>query len=403
MGRFTFNTHEVVADDKVVFKSTDMFPPQQGTAYYLTRGFREFGMLMGATEASYRKTCKKLNRLRRQEEGGTPLNTLRDATEAEGKRVLDFWSVKTDTVLKAQGVDENHPPTPELCERPERIVQESQFSSAEVSKASIDVDIPEALQDEVKSNPVPYERPEESVSICADGVLAKKQREKRRRPGATESPVGRGDKTKERLNHKTATIEHAGKRYTLVAATYINLFRTILAFVLNNGLHYLRLCFFTDGEKSLKNALIETFAWHPAIAVILDWHHIEKKCAELLSMAVNGRKLRNEHLEQVTRLLWYGATQSAINYLKQIPTCQLKSPTTLDRLCGYFADRETMIPCYAIRKRLGLRNSSNPVEKANDQLVSSRQKHQGMSWSKEGSLALAALCAVNKIIIPFSL
>ena len=55
-----------------------------------------------------------------------------------------------------------------------------------------------------------------------------------------------------------------------------------------------------------------------------------------------------------------------------------------------------MIPCYAIRKQLGLRNSSNPVEKANDQLVSARQKHQGMSWSEEGSLALAALSAVNR-------
>ena len=132
------------------------------------------------------------------------------------------------------------------------------------------------------------------------------------------------------------------------------------------------------------------------IFVILDWHHIEKKCAEHLSMALRGRKLRNEHLEQVTRLLWYGATQSAIDYLKQIPARQIKAPAYIDKLCGYLDDRRTMIPCYAIRKRLGLRNSSNSVEKANDQLVSSRQKHQGMSWSEEGSLALAALCAVVK-------
>jgi hypothetical protein len=260
----------------------------------------------------------------------------------------------------------------------------------------VDAEIPEALLDEVKANPVPYERPEQSVNISTDGVLAKKQREKRRRPGATEPPVESNDKTNKRLNHKTATIEHDGKRYTLVAATYVNLFRTILAFVLNNGLQYLRLCFFTDGEKSLKNALVEAFSWHRAIFVILDWHHIEKKCAERLSMALRGRKLRNEHLDQVTRLLWYGATQSAIDYLRQIPARHIKAAQYIDKLCAYLDDRRTMIPCYAIRKRRGLRNSSNSVEKANDQLVSSRQKHQGMSWSEEGSLSLAALSAAVK-------
>ena len=169
--------------------------------------------------------------------------------------------------------------------------------------------------------------------------------------------------------------------------------------MLNNGLQYLRLCFFTDGEKSLKNALVEAFSWHPAIFVILDWHHIEKKCAKRLSMALRGRKLRNEHLDQVTRLLrllWYGATQSAIDYLRQIPARHIKAAAYIDKLCAYLDDRRTMIPCYAIRKRLGLRNSSNAVEKANDQLVSSRQKHQGMSWSEEGSLALAALSATVK-------
>jgi hypothetical protein len=58
------------------------------------------------------------------------------------------------------------------------------------------------------------------------------------------------------------------------------------AFVLNNGFQWLRLCFFTDGEKSLKNALLKAFSWHPAIFVILDWYHIEEKCAEYLSMAL---------------------------------------------------------------------------------------------------------------------
>ena len=54
------------------------------------------------------------------------------------------------------------------------------------------------------------------------------------------------------------------------------------------------------------------------------------------------------------------------------------------------------IPCYAVRKMLDLRNSSNIGEKANDLLVSERQKHNGMSWSKIGSVALASLTALVK-------
>ncbi|MBF0551343.1 MAG: hypothetical protein HQK60_12505 [Deltaproteobacteria bacterium] len=45
---------------------------------------------------------------------------------------------------------------------------------------------------------------------------------------------------------------------------------------------------------------------------------------------------------------------------------------------------------------MGLRNSSNIGEKANDLIVADRQKHNGMSWSDGGSLALAALTALKR-------
>jgi hypothetical protein len=63
----------------------------------------------------------------------------------------------------------------------------------------------------------------------------------------------------------------------------------------------------------------------------------------------------------------------------------------LAKLIAYLERNNEMIPCYALRKRLGLRNSSAIGEKMNDLIVSSRQKHNGMSWSKNGSLALATL------------
>jgi hypothetical protein len=54
-----------------------------------------------------------------------------------------------------------------------------------------------------------------------------------------------------------------------------------------------------------------------------------------------------------------------------------------------------MIPVYAIRKELGLRNSSHRGEKANDLMVANRQKHHGMSWSQSGSVSLASVSALK--------
>ena len=47
-----------------------------------------------------------------------------------------------------------------------------------------------------------------------------------------------------------------------------------------------------------------------------------------------------------------------------------------------------------MRKQLGLPNGSSIGEKMNDLLVAQRQKHNGMSWSAKGSVALAALTAM---------
>ena len=62
----------------------------------------------------------------------------------------------------------------------------------------------------------------------------------------------------------------------------------------------------------------------------------------------------------------------------------------------YLRRNKPYIPCYAIGKQLGLRNSSNIGEKMNDLIVSERQKHNGMSWSKKGSVALASVTALKR-------
>ncbi|MBF0239641.1 MAG: hypothetical protein HQM12_18220 [SAR324 cluster bacterium] len=153
--------------------------------------------------------------------------------------------------------------------------------------------------------------------------------------------------------------------------------------------------FFVDGH-SLYTTLLQFFCWRSKLTIILDWYHLEKKCKELLSMACKGSLIRNSILDQLRPLLWHGLVEQAVDYLRLIPENQLKNREELLHLIRYLEKNRPMIPAYEIRRRLGLRNSSNRGEKANDLLVADRQKNNGMSWSKAGSVALASVTALKK-------
>ena len=99
-------------------------------------------------------------------------------------------------------------------------------------------------------------------------------------------------------------------------------------------------------------------------------------------------------MNQVLYWLWHGLIDKAIEYLETVDKKHIKSNEALEQLKGYFLRNQNYIPCYSVRKILGLRNSSNRGEKCNDLLVSQRQKHNGMSWSQLGSVTLAAVTAL---------
>ena len=71
-----------------------------------------------------------------------------------------------------------------------------------------------------------------------------------------------------------------------------------------------------------------------------------------------------------------------------------KTPKAINRVLTYLTNKESMIPCYRLRKAHGLRNSSNSVEKANDLIISYRQKHNCTSWTRFGSTGLALIRAL---------
>ena len=127
---------------------------------------------------------------------------------------------------------------------------------------------------------------------------------------------------------------------------------------------------------------------------LLDWFHLRKRCYEALSMTLKSKAARSQIMGNLMNILWVGNVAGAIRYLTELPSNYVKSEENRQKLIRYLQNKESVIACYAVRRRLGLRISSNAVEKANDLTVAKRQKHQGMSWSYHGSWHFAALTAL---------
>lgn len=390
VGRFEFVTHRVLEDSIGVEYDTskNLFSELTGKEFYRTTGFKEIAMIYGDTEQSYRKTAECINRTRHQEEGGTPYRTLQENTEKEGSNVIDYLEEKTKRILEKNGFGEDGVYTgsdPEYAQsEPATLDKDKIQDSAEKCIAEED------MRAEAMKNPVCYEDPEKTTNVSIDDVNVKRQEESRQK----------GVVSKERkLKYVHNTIAHVSNEdgeYTLNGYGIRAVLCYLIAFIFNNGLIGNRLQFFTDGHTALNNTILKVFNWFKNIGIILDWYHLEKKCKEQLSMAMKGRIIRNDTLENLLPLLWNGLTDKAIALLEGLDPSQIKDKSALERLVKYLQRNKPYIPCYAIRKQLGLRNSSNIGEKMNDLVVSERQKHNGMSWSKPGSVALASLTALKR-------
>ncbi len=363
--------------------------PLQGEEKYRTEGFKEIALIHGTTEGSFRKTSALINRVRHQEAEGTPSRTIRDNTEYEGSKIQDYLEEKTQTILQENGLSQKGESRKVIigrfCPTPPIVSEEN---LQEMVKA---YDIAEELQPEILTNPVPYEDVKEAVNISLDEVGAKKQKETREK-GTQDSP---DEKKRKYVQNTVIHVEKEGASYILNGAGVLCVLRQLLAFLLHNHLLKNTLMFFVDGH-SLYSSVIDFFAWHKKVHVILDWYHLKKKCKELLSMALKGRDIRNTVLEKLLPLLWHGLVDQAINYLQSLSESQIKNEKERSHLIGYLEKNRPMIPAYVIRSELGLRNSSNRGEKSNDLIVADRQKHNGMSWSNSGSVALASVTALKK-------
>ena len=55
-----------------------------------------------------------------------------------------------------------------------------------------------------------------------------------------------------------------------------------MAFLVTNDMLQMNWIFFVDGQRSLHDILLRLFAWQGTVQLILDWHHLEKKCEETM-------------------------------------------------------------------------------------------------------------------------
>jgi hypothetical protein len=423
VGRLTFSCHHATREGSTIFDtSREVFPKLTGKEWYRTVGFKELAIVHGSLGGSYRRTMLLVNRVRHQPKA-TPLRTLQDAMEEEGVAVGEALDQEARRILREEGFDETTltPTTPPG----ERAASKALHLAPEVVDAALRAVAPdEQTRSAMQRNPVKYEDPSAAVNVSIDDVLAKKQKEHRERPrrtaaataratsGATvpaaeplDSPAPNGnaapksqsnvaDEEKKRVHTTIAHVETPAGKRLFASAGALSTCLLVVAFLVANKQIGSTWMFFVDGQRSLQDLLLRVFAWQGTLQLILDWYHVVKKCKEKLSEAMNNRHARNDAVKLILRPLWYGDVDAAIASLRQLEPKYIKAAAAIDGLVGYLERNRSYIPCYAVRKKLGLRNSSNRGEKANDVVVATRQKHKGMSWSQVGSSALAALQAL---------
>lgn len=423
VGRFHFGLYGAVdAAGEFVCRGEGYFPKRQPREWHKTEGFREEALCLEASKRSYRDNAAHLNRYRRQWQGGTPVTTLQDNAQKEGARVLDFLERHSQSVLQGHGFDGQGQPN-EVAQVPVKAGTDRRLEAVKVEKQLSAVcqemeqrgfSPAEIAAVRSQGAEAVYEDPAHCANVFVDDVDVKKQKMHRRHsktpttealatsegvdstqagvPDSTPPAVASGSgKSRPKVANTVARIEQGSKRFTLSGSCLGQVLRFVLAFLLHNELLGGRLHVFTDGYKSLQNTIVAFFAWHPRVWLVLDWYHLVKKFKEDLSRACRGRAIRNQHLHPLVRFLWYGMVTEARQYLDMIPAEDLKDTASIERLENYLERNEGSIPCYALRRRLGLPNGSSRVESANNQVTARRQKRNGMSWSKAGSHALTAL------------
>jgi len=357
--------------------------------------FRDFALLYPCDE-SYRKSAEKINRaLRRKEGQQVQARTLANLVEREAEQIQASIVKKAEGILEASGFHPNG-----AIKSQKKVFEVISKEEVSLPREKVCHMIEELNGGLIKDKQIDLEELYETfedpnaikANISIDDVCCKKQKAEGRKKGS------RPKEKREMVNNTVVHIQNKeSKVYTAVSPTVSQMMPIVLAFLLSNRLLSQpgSLVFFTDGARDLRKAIQDLFHFI-TFKIILDWFHLKKKCKDLLSMAISGKAVKNQILTELLSWLWLGKVERAIQLLREVSQESIKNHKELHNLINYLERNRSCIPCYALRNQLGLRTSSNPVEKANDLVVSHRQKRNGMSWSPDGSTSLATLTALRR-------
>ena len=344
------------------------------------------------SQLSYRETTDVLNRvLHRKECKSVKTSTLENWVESFGKSLSDGYMSKAEDILdsysidKQSGIISEDSPLPPSILKPElpAVIEEGQvrhliteYNRGKERAAKLKYDVlTSSIEDGTRK----------CCYISVDDIGVRFQKAKRK---------GKYKKNRSFIENTVIHIQAEDRQYTLTAIGMDNAFKLLVAFLLENGfMEDYRLIFFSDGATCIRDHIEKYFGFRQ-YTIILDWLHLEKKSGEFLSMGIKGSKDEKQRIKkELASILWTGRHQNAINYLESLKMSQVRNSVKIEELKDYIRRKSPNLACYALRHELGLRISSNRVEKTNDLVVATRQKHNGMSWSRNGSGALAVISA----------
>jgi hypothetical protein len=376
LGVITTNAHKLTCSSQSSYNSSIVFFEETSPRErFKSNRFMELA-LDYSTDTSNRKSARRLNRIRLEEEERLIPTTFRNIIEREGEKIQEHMVEKCDTLLINNGFNTDCEPV-EGTET--KVVPGKHIAESDVAAAALALDIKDYKASD-------YELPETTVNISLDDVCVKRQSDNRPKTEEVSQP--------KRVYNTIVQVQNKDGSYILNAASLIVALKFLIGFLLQNGIMEHQLVVFADGARVIHAAVTKMFRF-TNYKIILDWYHLKKRCQELLSMALKGSKIRNAFLDELVPLLWNGNVDGAISLLENISAEKVKDHEKIITLVEYLTRVREYVPCYALRKKLGLRNSSNHGEKANDMVVSSRQKHNGMSWSNGGSLSFATVASAS--------
>ena len=235
--------------------------------------------------------------------------------------------------------------------------------------------------------------PDNTVVMCVDEVGVHQQKDTRENgdPGASARSKGRKKDARVGRHYEETTVVYLRARegsYRFASGDVLSAVLMAFGFMLHwNMLQGRDLMIFSDGAQNIRKVVEDVFSFRP-YTLNLDWFHLRKHCYEVLTMALHGGIKNRERNDEIRyhfdKRLFAGNKEAAKSYLDGLDPSVVRKPEKIEELKKYLDRKEDGIYPYAVRKVLGVINSSNQGEKSNDLVVAQRCKHNGMSWTACG-------------------